>query len=218
MFSALRDYKDSEAKFEELKQLLMSSAKVGDSIYFGKYEQDNNTSNGKEDIEWLVLAKDNKYFLLISKYALDCQPYNENKSVTWEKCTLRKWLNNDFINAAFSEAERAKIPTARVTADRNASYDTNPGNDTNDKIFLLSILEADQLFVSNSARQCKPTAYADLKGVWTKDNVHCDWWLRSPGVNDYNATFVSHGGGVSDYGIDITYKFSAVRLALFLNL
>ncbi len=48
-----------------------SVVEVGDVIYFGSYEQDNNLSNGKEEIEWIVLAKENRKALLISKYALD---------------------------------------------------------------------------------------------------------------------------------------------------
>ena len=36
-----------------------ASVSVGDTIFFGEYEQDNNLSNGKEEIEWIVLAKEN---------------------------------------------------------------------------------------------------------------------------------------------------------------
>lgn len=74
---------------------------------FGKYEQDNNTSNGKEKIEWLVLEVKDGKALVISKYALDCKPYNTSSTnVTWETCSLRNWLNNDFINSAFSATEK----------------------------------------------------------------------------------------------------------------
>ena len=74
--------------------------KVGDYVNFGTYEQDNNTSNGKEEVEWLVLEVKDGKALIISKYALDCKPYNTGLTgATWETCTLRKWLNNNFINA-----------------------------------------------------------------------------------------------------------------------
>ncbi|MBP3696995.1 MAG: hypothetical protein J6J45_05560, partial [Clostridia bacterium] len=71
-----------------------SDTQVGDYITFGSYEQDNDLSNGKEPIEWLVLDKQDGKVLVISKYALDAKPYNdEYVDVTWETCTLRSWLN-----------------------------------------------------------------------------------------------------------------------------
>ena len=93
---ALNGYKDSATKASEIfgqyKIEKMKIAEVGDIVYFGAYEQDNNTSNGKEDIEWIVLAKENGKVLVISKYALDCQEYNSTYTdVTWEACSLRTW-------------------------------------------------------------------------------------------------------------------------------
>ena len=114
----------------------IKTANVGDIIVFGTYEQDNDTTNGKEDIEWLVLAKKGNRILVISDKALDRQPYNSSRTrVTWETCTFRNWLNNDFINAAFTAEERAMIPTVTVSADMNPEYDTNPGNATKDRVF-----------------------------------------------------------------------------------
>ena len=67
-----------------------SGIKVGDTIKLGTYEQDNNKSNGKEEIEWRVLDIDGNEALLISEYALDCKPYNEEYAeITWEDFTLR---------------------------------------------------------------------------------------------------------------------------------
>ena len=84
-----------------------TSYKVGDIIKFGHYEQDGNTSNGKEEIEWQVLKVESDRVLMVSKYCLDCKKYNETYTdVTWETCTLRKWLNNDFKKAAFSTEEQ----------------------------------------------------------------------------------------------------------------
>ena len=103
----------------------MTKAAVGDTVFFGSYEQDNETSNGKEDIEWLVLAKENNRLLVVSQYGLDCQQYNTNETeVTWENCTLREWLNEDFFHAAFSDREKAMIPTVTVSADKNPDCDT----------------------------------------------------------------------------------------------
>ena len=119
-----------------------SPYQVGDIITFGKYEQDGDFENGKEDIEWRVLKVDAGRVLVVSKYALDCQPYNINfENVTWETCSLRAWLNNDFLNEAFSEEEQAQIPCVTISNEDNGYYETTGGSDTTDQIFCLSANE-----------------------------------------------------------------------------
>ena len=218
-------YKDSAERLQSAKQALIKNAKVGDIVYFGTYEQDNDTSNGKENIKWLVLAKEKNRVLVISDKALDCQEYNSSRtSVTWETCTLRKWLNNDFINAAFSAEERAKIPTVTVSADKNPECDTDPGNATKDKVFLLSIVEAEKYFTSYEARTCVPTEYAISNGAYTSDsytiggNVTCWWWLRSPGFNQNSAADVDYFGVVYKYGNGVSNGDYAVRPALWISI
>ena len=217
-------YKDSAEKFQSVKQALIKNAKVGDIVYFGTYEQDNDTSNGKENIEWLVLAKKDNKILVISDKALDCQPYNTSDDyVTWEKCTLREWLNNDFINAAFSDDEKAMIPTVTVSADSNLKYNTNPGNTTKDKVFLLSIVEAEKYFTSDEARMCIPTEYVisnvSTSDEYTKDGKATCWWrLRSPGALQYYAAKVDFDGDVDEFGIDVDYDIGGVRPALWITI
>lgn len=203
----------------------IKTANVGDIIVFGAYEQDNNTSNGKEDIEWLVLAKEDNKILVISDKALDCKPYNQSRDyVTWETCSLRNWLNNDFINAAFAAEERAMIPTVTVSADMNPEYNTNPGNATKDKVFLLSIVEAEKYFTSDEARRCVPTEYAISNGAYTSDRyaegdkATCWWWLRSPGFDQYDAAFVYYDGSVNMSGHNANYDNTSVRPAMWITI
>ena len=173
-------------------------------ISFGSYRQD-----GKEttSMEWLVLAeKDNKK-LLVSKYALDCKPYNtERQGTTWEKCTLRKWLNNEFYNTAFSAEEQEKIQTTSVPATKNPNYATKPGNGTQDKVFLLSINEVNKYFAWGNERVC-----------CTGDGKACWWWLRSPGCNNDYAAGVLRDGAVSCYGYDVNDGGRAVRPAMWVE-
>ena len=162
-------------------------------------------------------AKDGKV-LLISKFALDCKRYNASYTdVIWENCSLREWLNNDFIDSAFSAKEQAMIPPVTVSADKNPEYDTYPGGATQDKVFLLSIAEANKYFRSDSARQCEPTQYAAAKYA-NSDNGSCWWWLRSPGAYQYRAAYVDIGGAVDCYGDNVDYAYAAVRPALWINL
>ncbi len=191
-------------------------AQVGEYITFGKYEQDNDTFNGKEDIEWLVLDVEGDRALVISRYGLDTKLYHEeNEEITWEDCTLREWLNDNFYNEAFSSAEKSRIPTVTVTAEDNFTYDTDAGNDTEDKVFLLSIREAERYFSSDEERICEPTDYAVAQGTFVNTTVNtngsCAWWLRSPGDNQdtgknlltedhYHIAVVAVHGDVFDIG------------------
>lgn len=233
-FEAMDGYKDSEnqlencyiGKYGEEKWNKIKNIKVGDTYTFGAYEQDNSTSNGKEAIEWTVLDKDGMSLLLISKQALDCQQYNTSYTdVTWESCSLRKWMNGTFLNKAFNAEEQAQIQNTTVSADKNPEYNTNPGNATTDKVFLLSINEVEKYFNSDEARKCAPTAYAKAQGAYTSDSYKtasgaatCRWWLRSPGSHQNNAAYVNSYGSVYYTGYPVNDGTDAVRPALWINL
>ena len=192
---SLNEHKDSKERaseiFDSYEIEKLKGAEVGDIVLFGTYEQDNNVSDGKENIEWLVLAKENDRVLVISDKAIDCQQYNmaTYADVTWESCSLRKWLNGTFLNNAFSTKEQTHILKTNVSAEKNPKYSTDPGESTTDKAFLLSINEINKYFSSNyNARRCILTAYAKANGAYTssgymKDGTStCCWWLRSPGI------------------------------------
>ena len=83
------------------------------TVYFtndGGTVPNKNNGNTKEPLEWIVLEKSNGKALILSKYSIESVKYNnENTGITWEECTLRKWLNSDFMNIAFTDAEKQKI-------------------------------------------------------------------------------------------------------------
>ena len=232
-FTELGDYKDSADKIDVCGLAIygeeiwnkIKNINVGDTYTFGSYEQDNNTSNGKEEIEWQVLERQDNKILLISKYALDCQQYNsEYTDVTWETCTLRSWLNSTFLSNAFSESEKSMIADTKVTAEENPNYSTNPGNDTTDKIFLLSINEVNKYFTTDESRKCVPTAYAIEQGAYTVSSetsggkATCRWWLRSPGSSQHLASIVRYDGSVLGSGYSVDGSDDCVRPALWINL
>ena len=222
LYSKLKGYKDVDSIIENDDNIAAAwRAQFGaaNTVQFGRYEQDNNTSNGAEAIEWLVLANDGDTATLISKYALDTRPYNtEYESVTWETCTLRKWLNGEFLNAAFSAEEQARMETVTVTADKNQKYGTNPGNDTQDKVFLLSIDEANTLFSGDGARECQASAYAKAHGAYVSDSGNSWWWLRSPGIGADYAARVCSDGSVNNYGFEVNLGNVVVRPVVVLRL
>lgn len=208
-------YKDSAEKLQSIKPLLLAKANPGDTVFFGEYEQDKDISNGKEDIAWLVLAKENNKIFVISEKALDCQPYNieQYANVTWETCTLRKWLNTDFINSAFSSDEKAKISTVTVSADKNPKYGTDPGNATQDQVFLLSITEANKYFDYDNIKTCRLTDYAAAK-----TSTGWYWWLRSPGDYHGLAAYVNFDGSISNDGYIVSNSSVAVRPAMWISI
>ena len=227
IFAQITEYKDSNTKLASIlkvnPKLPYKVAEEGDIVTFGNYYQSNSKS--KEAIEWLVLDKQDNKLLVISKNALDSVPYNEEyESTTWEKCTLRKWLNGTFYKAAFNSSEQGMIKSTKVTADANPEYSTDPGNDTTDKVFLLSINEVNKYFSSDEARRCVPTEYAIEQGAWTTEiykvdgKATCCWWLRSPGDSSDHAAGVIIGGGVSYGGSGVGSGDGCVRPALWIEI
>lgn len=219
-FKSLYTFKDSQEQAKSLIKEHPQVAQIGDIIYFGNYEQDNKTANGKEEIEWRVLEKDaDGNMLVVSRYALDCRHYhNSPEQVTWETCDLRQWLNKDFISTAFTNAQKKNIKTVTLENRDNADYRTDGGNDTKDKIFLLSIDEAKAYMPSTVERVCIATKYAESQGSQLESLTRsCRWWLRSPGATLYNATFVKVDGFILQLGTPVSVEKRTVRPAMWLD-
>ena len=180
-------------------------------ILFGRYPQTPRSEI--TDIEWLVLKSEENRALLISKDALTSQKYSENNTeVPWEKSTLRKWLNEVFINSAFDEKEIKMILSTQVAAEKTPSYSASSENDTIDKVFVLNSLEANLYFGSNSARACQGTAYCRAQSGLSEEVGPCKWWLRSAGA------YVSDDGSVNFGGRGVFAGINAVRPALWINI
>lgn len=195
----------------------------GDVIQFGCYEQDNDDENGPEPIEWIVLSVEDHHALLISKYGLIKKPYNIKQAlVTWENCTLRAWLNNSFLESAFSAEETKAILMTTVdngSGQCNEQWYTGGGKNTQDLVFLLSYQEAGTYFPETESRICEPTAYAVAQGAYTDSTdqgVGCRWWLRSPGHSLQSASRISANGVRSNY--EVTEDETCVRPAIWVDL
>ena len=194
-----------------------SEYKVGKTIEFGNYPQDKDGT--EKPIEWIVMKKEGNQVLLLSKYVLDAKPYNkELEDVTWETSDIRQWLNNEFYTTAFNKAEKAKIQTSLIKNEDNSKYGTNGGNDTEDKVFLLSEKETETLFSNKEERIAKATEYATKSGVYVNEEKAACWWLRSPGYKSDNGAEVDYDGWVYRHGYDVDGNHDGVRPALHLNL
>ncbi len=203
----------------------------GEIITFGKYEQDNNISNGPEDIEWLVLDVHEDKALLISKHTLDSKPYNtELTTATWEESSLREWLNNEFLNSAFTGDQKEQIVLTTVNNSVNLDFNNiiylpdengNPvesiaiENETEDYVFLLSFMEGHQYLPEKGDRRCQPTLYAIAQGAYEKDG-YGRWWYRGTANESGCISCVTAQG--SSYKKEITDPHSGVRPAIWISL
>ena len=182
-----------------------------------KYHKTEKDYFKYEPIKWRVLQSENGEAFLLSDVILDKQLYNENdKYVTWEKSSLRAWLNKKFIKRAFIDEEREKINITEIVNQDNPVYGTEGGNNTFDKIFLLSLSEVSEQqdgekygFLDDEIRACGKSDFSKT-GSW--------WWLRSPGYDNGYAAGVYDYGWVYRYGHDVGSSDDGVRPALHLNL
>ncbi len=206
----------------------------GQHVFFGSYPQ-TAEGNDHTSIEWLVLdyEKESNSVLLLSKYGLDAQPYSiESGNATWQTCYLRAWLNGEFYHRAFRQTEQAAIrmtPVKNGKEQGNTGWDAIGGNDTNDKVFLLSCAEASQAFGvtqedrKNRKSRMAPTAYAIQQGTYISSTSTTEegeravwWWLRSPGSRQNNAAAVSPEGSLNSLAVHLDYGI--VRPALWVDL
>ena len=181
-----------------------TNAKVGEYIKFGSYPQ---TSNGDiKPIEWLVLSIENNKMLVISRYGLDAKRFDDDSNV-WANSKIRKWLNGEFYNKAFTDQEKKYI---------NLSNLSDVG--TSDNVFLLSEGEAEKYFANKDETKCKATEYAVKNGAYVDiSNGYSIWWLRSPDpLSDYVFS-VNSDGGIDCYCI-VDGDNPLARPALSINL
>lgn len=192
---------------------------VDRTVFFGSYEQDNITENGAEPIEWIVLDVQDDQMLLISRLNLDLCNFNEEYTdVTWENSTLRAWLNDGFMNKAFTASEQAVICNVNLANEDNPVYQTDGGNSTVDKVFVLSISETDQYFGADGDRQADTSEYCKTQGAYPNSDFGTSWyWLRTPGYAGNYFTFISGNGHRFICGNTVHHAANAVRPAIWIS-
>lgn len=210
-------------------------------VYFTTTTNSNQAVNGYnintaywftfEPIQWRVLSNTNGELFVLAEKILESRAYNQaDTGVTWQTCTMRSWLNNQFYNIAFNSTERAMIKTSTVVNDNNPWNGTNGGKNTNDKLFMLSYSEvmnpaygfSSSASTCDTARRAQGSDFAKSNGL----NVSASssylgnsyWWLRSPGLDPDFAGIVGYDGYVHYYGSYVYYPYIGARPALKLNL
>ena len=194
------DYRDSSDLIYQMGKERLENVQAGDTVFFGAYPQGHIIDEKKDPIEWLVLDKNGSELTLITKYAVDALPYmkyNYNKNhtpVTWRTCLLREWLNGTFLEMAFDPGEARMLRRTRLK-NGDGSYDTT------DKVYLLSVEEAETYFASDEERKCIATQYALEFGAYRSSiEPTCLWWLRTP-IYSSNDPILQEAGTYATYRI-----------------
>jgi hypothetical protein len=167
----------------------LHNANVGDTVTFGTYCFEKDGQNAK--IDWSVVAKEEDKMLLLTKQAIDVLPFNRlHKDSVWENSDIRKWLNDIFLQYAFSGEEMSLIQTSSVSNNGNENFGVKGSDITNDKVFLLSIEEVLKLSEVKIGKGAEPTPYAKSKKPVIVGGL-CRWWLRTPGKDVGDVAFVA---------------------------
>lgn len=181
----------------------------------GHYEQDGDVESGPEPIEWLIVDENDDAYLCIAKYAIDNVPYhNSAEAIDWEDSDLRRWLNGEFMEAAFSEDERARILPVDLSNYANPDHGTSSGPGTTDSVFLLDVQETNRYFPTAEERVALPTELVKGKGIISvHDNVL--WRLRTSGRDEEHAVIVLTTGEYDYCGLNVNYDLAAIRPAMW---
>ena len=143
----------------------------GSLVLFGRYPQYRPEP---DPIEWQVLAREGGVAWLISRCSLEFRQYDRNGGTysRWRSCRLRKWLNSEFLQTAFSAHERMRLVTTTVPADPDdaAPASLDPDFRTRDRVWLLNKGEAERFFPTQASRIC------DLVPQGKRDNSYDFLW------------------------------------------
>ncbi len=155
--------------FQDANELLflcgirqIQNAPVGDRVYFGSYEQDNDFDNGAEPIRWSIALREGNCVLIACENVLDAKAFDTEGSSEWKDSSLYGWLNDAFLQTAF-------------TTDEQACLAENPYG------AWVSLLTSDQL----QTKYKIATQYAKAQGVTTvSSDDSAPYWIMNedPGI------------------------------------
>ena len=189
------------------------------SIFFGRFTQKANTKY-IDEIEWLILDETEHELLLLSKYCLDTRRFCEIDSMknwfdtTWEKSSLRQWLNDEFYAQAFDEKEKKRILSTTIVTTSELD-----GDDIENKVFLLDKSAVEKYFPIEEDRRAHATQYAILRGasVGSEKYGGSTWWILPSNElqdNHYYPQAVLSNGMIQYHGRNIYHGDWTVRPAI----
>ena len=197
-FSSIDTYQDSKTKIKECQNAYfnkskkaLTTAKAGDTVKLGWYDNDTILSNGIQELEWIVLTVNGDKALLISKYILEAGQFSKQD---WANSPIRTRLNGSFMTAAFPVEQSILVPDDGIT----------------DKVFLLTATQASTYMTQNTLMATK---HPYSSSIYTSD-----WWLRSQTKSSYSTyiDYVTSSGSLSH--TSSYYESKGVRPAIWVKI
>ena len=183
---AKKDYRDSRSLLADWEAAQVAAAEIGKAVNFA-------------GVSWRVLDEDGTRRLLILGTALADKAFQKDGSpCTWETSDIRAWLNSDWLEKDFLPEEQERIVSVKHPAEDNPATGTSGGADTTDKVFLLSVTEAEK--------------YLELMPETKRG-----WWLRTPGDRPGTMAFVSSDKTILEGGHEVSSKEIRVKAALWVD-
>ena len=190
-----------------------SAAKPGQTVWLGK-----------KFMPWLVLENSGKKLLLISRYVIDCLPfetfyYGLTDYITWGRSTVRYKLNTEYYHNLFTEVEKTRIIPVYISDDDSLSFEKVEGV-TEDRIFFLSVKEAQRYLRTERDRLAPITTFANRSMLWTLFDQYAHWWLRTDGRLTADKYYVRDGVIMSENSTVSGGRFEhfGVRPAVYIAL
>ena len=186
-------------------------------------------------IKWRILKQTADKAVLLADRMPDTCPFNDiYKDTSWSDCSLRQWLNGEFLSRAFTQQERSAIEETDVKNAPNYFFGTDCGPDTQDRVFILSNKEVfasplatDYGFyagsgIDDAARRFRSTLYAKCRGVWWSSvegyRGNSFWFMRTNGYTPSSITNICDFGYLYNQGTAVTCDDAAVLPALTIDL
>ena len=173
------------------------------------------------DYEWRVLDIQGDRALIITNRVIELSYDLGSGFVTWEENGIRQWLNREFLGS-FASQDRIRIAETYVINNDNPWFGTFGGNNTTDRIFLLSTEEVVLYFGDSGSLSNRPIGavhfddeFSLARIALTEIGANSRWYLRSPGSNPSRVTFVCFGGSLR---LDGHSYVRGIRPALWLYL
>ncbi len=203
-----------------------------------------------DPIRWRVIGLDGNAACLMSDRLMDCRPYNELEGpVNWESSSVRSWLNSypakenvagidyrgkGFLDTAFTKEQQKALIRTRVENKPNGAYGTDCGNDTEDRVFMLS---NDEVFSSDTAarngffagsghddpaKRFRSTMFAKCRGSWWSSvNGYMGnsfWFMRTNGYSPESVTYICDFGYIYRRGTISTCEDAGILPAIWIDL
>ncbi|MBQ3587902.1 MAG: hypothetical protein II977_04995 [Oscillospiraceae bacterium] len=145
---------------------------------------------GRVPMPWQVLENKNGRLLLLSKYVLDCLPFEDFYDpfyfsmsfdrTKWPHCTLKRHVNSDFYPSLLTDEEKERVVPVYISDDDRLTFEAREGLQP-DRMFLLSKPEAEKYLKTEKDRMAPITAFATRSMLYNYFRTYAYWWLRTPG-------------------------------------